>query len=83
MAVHIKSQPCFCWGAGTDDLHHIIGHGQGGMVTQAHDQLTILLCRQNHDDLHRDMSRREVVHGSQVDLRYKFFDLSVAIGAIS
>ncbi|CAI1521212.1 DUF968 domain-containing protein [Serratia fonticola] len=79
----VKSQPCVCCGARADDPHHIIGHGQGGMGTKAHDLLTIPLCRQHHDDLHRDMSRWEVEHGSQVDLWYEFFDLSVALGAIS
>ena len=79
----VKSQPCVCCGVRADDPHHIIGHGQGGMGTKAHDLLTIPLCRQHHDDLHRDMSRWEAEHGSQVDLWYEFFDLSVALGAIS
>lgn len=79
----VKSQPCVCCGARADDPHHIIGHGQGGMGTKAHDLLTIPLCRQHHDDLHRDMSRWEAEHGSQVVLWYEFFDLSVALGAIS
>ncbi|MBC3378471.1 DUF968 domain-containing protein [Serratia fonticola] len=79
----VKSQPCVCCGARAGDPHHIIGHGQGGMGTKAHDLLTIPLCRQHHDDLHRDMSRWEAEHGSQVDLWYEFFDLSVALGAIS
>ncbi|MBL5904429.1 DUF968 domain-containing protein [Serratia fonticola] len=79
----VKSQPCVCCGARADDPHHIIGHGQGGMGTKAHDLLTIPLCRQHHDDLHRDMSRWELEHGSQVVLWYEFFDLSVALGAIS
>lgn len=79
----VKSQPCVCCGARADDPHHIIGHGQGGMGTKAHDLLTIPLCRQHHDDLHRDMSRWEIEHGSQVYLWYEFFDLSVARGAIS
>nr|WP_245210213.1 DUF968 domain-containing protein [Serratia fonticola] len=79
----VKSQPCVCCGARADDPHHIIGHGQGGMGTKAHDLLTIPLCRQHHDDLHRNMSRWEAEHGSQVDLWYEFFDLSVALGAIS
>ncbi|CAI1880921.1 DUF968 domain-containing protein [Serratia fonticola] len=79
----VKSQPCVCCGARADDPHHIIGHGQGGMGTKAHDLLTIPLCRLHHDDLHRDMSRWEAEHGSQVYLWYEFFDLSVARGAIS
>ncbi|NTY85541.1 DUF968 domain-containing protein [Serratia fonticola] len=78
----VKSQPCVCCGARADDPHHIIGHGQGGMGTKAHDFLTIPLCRQHHDDLHRDMSQWEVEHGSQIELWVKFIDWSLSIGAI-
>lgn len=79
----VKSRPCVCCGARADDPHHIIGHGQGGMGTKAHDLLTIPLCRQHHNELHLDMVAWEREHGSQVDLWYAFFDLSVALGAIA
>lgn len=79
----VKSRPCVCCGARADDPHHIIGHGQGGMGTKAHDLLTIPLCRQHHDDLHRDMSRWELEHGSQVDLWFKFIDWSLSVEALS
>jgi len=78
----VKSQPCVCCGARADDPHHIIGHGQGGMGTKAHDLLTIPLCRQHHDDLHRDMSRWEAEHGNQIDFWFKFIDFSISVGAI-
>jgi hypothetical protein len=78
----VKSQPCVCCGARADDPHHIIGHGQGGMGTKAHDLLTIPLCRLHHDDLHRDMSLWEAEHGSQVDFWFKFMDYSIGVSAI-
>ncbi|WP_256814019.1 MULTISPECIES: DUF968 domain-containing protein [unclassified Serratia (in: enterobacteria)] len=78
----VKSQPCACCGNPSDDPHHIIGHGQGGMATKAHDFFTIPLCRKHHDDLHRDMSRWEEEHGSQIDLWFRFIDISLSIGAI-
>jgi len=79
----VKSQPCCGCGNSSDDPHHIIGHGQGGMGTKAHDLFTIPLCRQCHDALHRDVSRWESEHGSQVELLFQFLDRSIAVGAIS
>lgn len=37
-----------------DDPHHLIGHGQGGMGTKAHDLFVLPLCRKHHDKLHAD-----------------------------
>lgn len=79
----VKSQLCVIRGVQADDAHHIIGHGQGGMATKAHDLFTIPLCREEHDALHRDPSRWEAEHGSQVDLWFKFIDHSLSVGAIS
>jgi uncharacterized phage protein (TIGR02220 family) len=76
------TQPCTCCGNPSDDTHHIIGHGQGGMATKAHDFFTIPLCRKHHDDLHRDLSRWEEEYGSQIELWLKFIDWSLSIGAI-
>lgn len=78
----VKSQPCACCGNPSDDPHHIIGHGQGGMGTKAHDFFTIPLCRKHHDDLHRDMSRWEEEYGSQIEVWFRFIDWSLSIGAI-
>ncbi|STI86986.1 putative prophage protein [Escherichia coli] len=33
----VKTQPCACCGKPADDPHHLIGHGQGGIGTKAHD----------------------------------------------
>lgn len=78
----VRSQPCACCGNPSDDPHHIIGHGQGGMATKAHDFFTIPLCRKHHDDLHRDMSLWEEEHGTQIDLWFKFIDWSLSVGVI-
>ncbi|AVJ17194.1 hypothetical protein CLM71_08645 [Serratia sp. MYb239] len=78
----VKSQPCAACGGTADDPHHIIGHGQGGMATKAHDLFTIPLCRKHHDYLHRDMSRFEEEYGSQIELWFKFMDWSLSVGSI-
>ncbi|MBH2810146.1 DUF968 domain-containing protein [Serratia liquefaciens] len=78
----VKSQPCACCGNPSDDPHHIIGHGQGGMATKAHDFFTIPLCRKHHDELHRDLSRWEEEYGSQIEVWFKFIDHSLSVGAI-
>ncbi|HFY9976718.1 TPA: DUF968 domain-containing protein [Serratia marcescens] len=79
----VKSQPCACCGAPSDDPYHIIGHGQGGMGTKAHDFFTIPLCRKHHDELHRDMSRWEEEHGTQIEIWFRFIDWSLSVGAIN
>ncbi|RXP68288.1 DUF968 domain-containing protein [Escherichia coli] len=50
----VKTQPCACCGKPADDPHHLIGHGQGGMGTKAHDLFVLPLCRKHHDELHAD-----------------------------
>ncbi|WP_333780296.1 DUF968 domain-containing protein, partial [Escherichia coli] len=52
----VKTQPCACCGKPADDPHHLIGHGQGGMSTKAHDLFVLPLCRKHHDELHADNS---------------------------
>ncbi|HEJ8096336.1 TPA: DUF968 domain-containing protein, partial [Serratia marcescens] len=79
----VKTRPCCGCGARSDDPHHIIGHGQGGMGTKAHDFFTIPLCRKCHDALHEDMAAWEAEHGSQVELLFEFLDFSFGIGAIA
>lgn len=79
----VKSQLCVIRGVKADDAHHIIGHGQGGMGTKAHDLFTIPLCREEHDALHRDPSRWEEEHGTQIEVWFKFIDWSLSVGAIS
>lgn len=79
----VKSQLCVIRGIQADDAHHIIGHGQGGMGTKAHDLFTIPLCREEYDALHRDPSRWEAEHGSQIELWFRFIDWSLSVGVIN
>lgn len=79
----VKTRPCCGCGERSDDPHHIIGHGQGGMATKAHDFFTIPLCRKCHDALHKDVAGWEAEHGSQVELLFDFLDFSFGIGAIA
>ncbi|MDA5547660.1 DUF968 domain-containing protein [Yersinia massiliensis] len=79
----VKSQQCCGCGSSADDPHHIIGHGQGGMGTKAHDLFTIPLCRACHDALHADMRVWEAEHGSQIELWFHFMDRSISNGAMA
>ena len=76
----VKSQPCCVCGATADDAHHLIGYGQGGMGTKAHDLFTIPLCRIHHSELHRDPKEWESEHGSQIAFLIRFLDRSAALG---
>ncbi|MBD9645151.1 DUF968 domain-containing protein [Pantoea sp. PNT02] len=78
----VKAQPCACCHKPADDPHHIIGHGQGGMGTKAHDLFVIPLCRAHHDELHRDPTVFEDNHGSQLELLVRFLDHSIAVGVV-
>lgn len=76
----VKSQPCCICNSIAHDAHHLIGHGQGGMGTKAHDLFTIPLCRVHHDALHQDPKGWESEHGSQLVLLFRFLDRSAALG---
>ncbi|MGW1370677.1 DUF968 domain-containing protein [Providencia hangzhouensis] len=76
----VKSQPCCVCNSIAHDAHHLIGHGQGGMGTKAHDLFTIPLCRIHHDELHKDKTEWERVHGSQLVLLFQFLDRSIGLG---
>jgi len=78
----VKSQSCMCCGQSADDPHHIIGYGQGGMGTKAHDLFVIPLCRKHHDELHADQSKFESKYGTQLELFFRFFDHAIAVGVI-
>ncbi|WP_250188277.1 DUF968 domain-containing protein [Escherichia coli] len=79
----IKTQPCACCGMPADDPHHLIGHGQGGMGTKAHDLFVLPLCRKHHDELHTDTVAFEEKYGSQLELIFRFIDRALAIGVLA
>ncbi|WP_413722671.1 DUF968 domain-containing protein [Sodalis sp. RH24] len=79
----VKSQPCEGCGNQADDPHHIIGYGQGGMGTKAHDLFVIPLCRRCHDELHRDMHTFEREHDTQPAMLLRVLDRALAIGVIA
>ncbi|HEM8304499.1 TPA: DUF968 domain-containing protein [Providencia rettgeri] len=76
----VKSQPCCVCNSIAHEAHHLIGHGQGGMGTKAHDLFTIPLCRIHHSELHKDPNGWEREHGSQVYFLFRFLDRSAALG---
>lgn len=79
----VKAQRCACCNNPADDPHHVIGHGQGGMATKAHDLFVLPLCRAHHDELHRDPVAFEAKYGSQLTLLFRFLDHALAIGVLA
>lgn len=79
----VKAQPCACCGKQADDPHHLIGHGQGGMGTKAHDLFVLPLCRAHHDELHADPVAFEKKYGTQPELVLKTLDRALAIGVLA
>ncbi|HAO7334797.1 TPA: DUF968 domain-containing protein [Escherichia coli] len=79
----VKTQPCACCGKPADDAYHLIGHGQGGMGTKAHDLFVLPLCRKHHDELHADTVVFEEKYGSQLELIFRFIDRALAIGVLA
>ena len=79
----VKSQQCSCCNNPADDPHHLIGHGQGGMGTKAHDMFVIPLCRAHHDELHADPVAFEAKHGDQLTLLFRFLDRALEIGVLA
>lgn len=49
----VKSQDCPHCGCPADDPHHLIGYGFGGTGTKADDILTMSVCREYHNMIHR------------------------------
>ncbi|ELY4660396.1 DUF968 domain-containing protein [Cronobacter sakazakii] len=79
----VKAQQCACCNQQADDPHHLIGYGQGGMGTKAHDLFVLPLCRKHHDELHRDPVAFEEKYGSQLELIFRFLDRALAIGVLA
>lgn len=79
----VKAQKCACCNNPADDPHHLIGYGQGGMATKAHDLFVIPLCRRHHDELHADVKAFEKKYGTQPELVLKTLDRSLAIGVLA
>jgi hypothetical protein len=79
----VKAQKCACCNNQADDPHHLIGYGQGGMATKAHDLFVIPLCRAHHDELHENVKEFERKYGTQPELVLKTLDRSLAIGVLA
>ncbi|WP_434642107.1 DUF968 domain-containing protein [Klebsiella sp. I138] len=79
----VKTQPCMCCGQPADDAHHLIGWGQGGVGTKAHDIFTIPLCRKHHRQLHHDPLSFEREYGTQPALIIKLLDRAYALGVLA
>lgn len=72
-----------CCGQPADDAHHLIGWGQGGVGTKAHDIFTIPLCRKHHRALHHDPAAFEREYGTQPVLIIKLLDRAYSLGVLS
>ncbi|WP_048980356.1 DUF968 domain-containing protein [Enterobacter asburiae] len=79
----VKTQPCECCQQQSDDPHHLIGWGQGGMATKAHDIFTIPLCRKHHTELHNDRLAFERKYGSQLEMIIRVLDRAYALGVLA
>ncbi|TCL06878.1 DUF968 domain-containing protein [Sodalis ligni] len=79
----VKTQICAGCGNQADDPHHITGYGLGGMGTKPHDFFVIPLCRQCHNELHRDTHAFEERHGSQLEMLVRTQDRALSLGVIS
>lgn len=78
-----KAQPCLCCGNPADDPHHLVGYGQGGTGTKAHDLFVIPLCRAHHDELHADMRSFEAKYGTQPEMLLRTLDRALSLGVIA
>ncbi|WP_275063463.1 DUF968 domain-containing protein [Enterobacter ludwigii] len=79
----VKTQPCECCQQQSDDPHHLIGWGQGGMATKAHDIFSIPLCRKHHTELHNDRLAFERKYGSQLEMIIRVLDRAYALGVLA
>ncbi|MDX6042621.1 DUF968 domain-containing protein [Scandinavium lactucae] len=79
----VKSQTCACCNQPADDAHHLIGWGQGGVGTKAHDIFVIPLCRKHHTELHNDPVKFEQNYGSQPEMIKNVLDRAFALGVLA
>ncbi|WKL82087.1 DUF968 domain-containing protein [Raoultella ornithinolytica] len=79
----VKTQTCMCCGQPADDAHHLIGWGQGGVGTKAHDIFTLPLCRKHHRQLHHDPLSFEREYGTQPALIIKLLDRAYALAVLA
>lgn len=79
----VKTQPCECCQQQADDPHHLIGWGQGGMATKAHDIFSIPLCRKHHTELHNDRLAFERKYGSQLEMIIRVLDRAFSLGVLA
>ncbi|MCU6383423.1 DUF968 domain-containing protein [Enterobacter quasiroggenkampii] len=79
----VKTLPCECCQLQSDDPHHLIGWGQGGMATKAHDIFSIPLCRKHHTELHNDRLAFERKYGSQLEMIIRVLDRAYALGVLA
>lgn len=79
----VKTLPCECCQQQSDDPHHLIGWGQGGMATKAHDIFSIPLCRKHHNELHNDRLAFERKYGSQLEMIIRVLDRAYALGVLA
>ncbi|MGF6424524.1 hypothetical protein ABIE11_004060 [Lelliottia sp. 489] len=79
----VKTQPCECCQQQSDDPQHLIGWGQGGMATKAHDIFSIPLCRKHHTELHNDRLAFERKYGSQLEMIKNVLDRAFALGVLA
>lgn len=79
----VKTLPCECCQQQSDDPHHLIGWGQGGMATKAHDIFSIPLCRKHHTELHNDRLAFERKYGSQLEMIIRVLDRAYALGVLA
>ena len=63
--VYLSGLTCPC-GAPACEAHHLIAAGfGGGMGTKASDIFALPICRECHDEIHRDVKAWEELFGSQ------------------
>lgn len=79
----VKTLPSVISRRPSDDAHHLIGHGQGGMGTKASDLWVFPLTRDEHTELHNmGWKEWEELYGSQWMHVAKTFQLAVIEGVL-